>query len=140
MELDEHAGGGGDGQRQAFGWQSSLAHYLGKLPQDGFAIIHKDYSPCGAFSVTLLKAMSRILCLSTIAQASQVVYLVNKSLANAAFATHIRGRILCNVALSQALGLDNIHQIAWDVLHKELPSAEKRQEKITRRIVNNKNF
>ena len=60
--------------------------------------------------------------------------------ANAAFATHIRGRILCNVALSQAIGLDNIHQIAWDVLHKELPSAEKRRETIARRIVNNTNF
>ena len=80
MELDEHAGGGGDGRREPFGWQTSLAHSLGKLPKDGFAIIHKEYSPSGQFFVTLLKSMSRILCLSTISQASQVVYLVSKSI------------------------------------------------------------
>ena len=135
MELDEHAGRGGDGRRQAFGWQSSLAHYLGKLPQDGFAIIHKEYTPSGQFLVTLLKAMSRVLCISTISQASQVVFLVSKSVANAAFATHFRGRVLCNVALSQAVGLKDIHQIAWDVLHKQLPSAEERRENIACHIV-----
>ena len=140
MELDAHAGRGGDGRRQTFGWQSSLAHYLGKLPQDSFAIIHKEYTPTGQFSLTMLKAMSRVLCLSTISQASQVIYLVSKSVANAAFATHIRGRVLCNVALSQAIGLDDVHQIALDVLHKELPSAEKRRQNIARHIVTGTNL
>ena len=133
MELDEHAGRGGDGRRQAFGWQSSLAHYIGKLPNDGFAIIHKEYTPCGQFWLSMMKAMSRILCLTTISQASQVIYLVNKSVANAAFATHIRGRVLCNVA--QAVGLSNVEQIAWDVLHKQLPCAEERRENIARVIL-----
>ena len=118
MELDEHAGRGGHGRRQAFGWQSSLAHYLGKLPWDGFAIIHKEYTPCGQLWVSMMKAMRRLLCLSTISQASQVIYLVNKSVANATFATHIRGRVLCNVALRQAVCLSNVEQIAWDVLHR----------------------
>ena len=83
----------------------------------------------------MLKAMSRVLCLSTISQASQVIYLVSKSVANAAFATHICGHVLCNVALSQAVGLDDVHQIAMDVLQKELPSAKKRRENIARHIV-----
>ena len=61
-------------------------------------------------------------------------------MANAAFATHIRGRVLCNVALSQAIGLDDVHQIALDVLHKELPSAEKRQQNIARHIVTGTNL
>lgn len=135
VELDEHAGRGGDGRRQAFGWQSSLAHYLGKLPRDGFAIIHKEYTPSGQFLVAVLKAMSRLLCLSSISQASQVVYLVSKSVANASFATHIRGRILCNVALSQAVGISDIHQITWDILHKQLPAAEERRENIARHIL-----
>ena len=135
MELDQHAGRGGDGRRQAFGWQSSLAHYLGKLPQDSFAIIHKEYTPTGQFLVTLLKAMRRVLCVSTISQASQVVFLVSKSVANATFATHFRGRVLCNVALSQAVGLSNVEQIASDVLHKHLPRAEERRENIARQIL-----
>ncbi len=83
--------------------------------------------------------MSGILCLSTISQASQVIYLVNKSVANAAFATHIRGRVLCNVALSQAIGLRNVHQITWDVLHKQLPSVEERRENIARHILDGSN-
>ena len=35
----------------------------GKLSQDSFAIIHKEYTPTGQFSLTMLKAMSRVLCL-----------------------------------------------------------------------------
>ena len=139
MELDERAGWGGDGRRQTFGWQSSLVYYLGKLPKDGFAIIHKEYTPYGQFWVSTMKAMSHILCLSTISQASQVVYLVHRSVANCAFATHIRGCILCNVALSQAIGLRNVHQITWDVLHKKIPSAEERRENIARHIVDGTN-
>ena len=135
MELDQHAGRGGDGRCQAFGWQSSLANYLGKIPLDGFAIIHKDYTPCGQFLMSMMKGMSRILCLTTISQASQITFLVNKSVANAAFATHFRGRVLCNVALSQAVGLSNVEQIASDVLHKHLPRAEERRENIARQIL-----
>ncbi|MCO5606381.1 hypothetical protein L7F22_060569, partial [Adiantum nelumboides] len=67
LAIDEFAARTG-GKRKAFGPQSSLAHYLGQLPPGDVVIVHNEFTPQGHFMTWSLKALSKVLCLCTIAQ------------------------------------------------------------------------
>ena len=136
VDLDVHAGRH-EGVQTALGPQSSLAHYIGKFPLGGVAIIHKEFTPCGHFLVWTLKALSKLLCLTTIAKTAFCVILVKKSLATSAFSTGFRGKVLTNIALHQAVGLNDAHAIAKSILLGELPNAAERKASMVQKIMAN---
>ena len=122
-------------ERKVFGPQAALANYIGKLPTGDICIIHKDFSPDGHFALWVLKAMSKLLCLSTIPQTVHVIFLVKKSLAIATFGTGWRGKVLARVAINQALGVEDPQAIAASVLTSILPNAEGRRNKFVQRLL-----
>ena len=136
VEMDEWAQRTG-GTRIAFGPNSALAHYLGKLRVEDFAIFHSQFSPAPTFNIIALKALSRQLCTSTVAASSNSVILVKKQLALSTFGSGFRGRVLTHTALGESLGSSEPKDIASRILSGELPLAKKRRTSIVRRLQQN---
>ncbi len=115
LEIDEFAGQRTGDNCESFGPQASISYYLGKLPLGDVAILHRDFSPQGHFMTWSLKALSKILCLSTIAQTTHFVILVRKSLAVTAFGMGFRGRVLANIGIHSSVGSTDPVAIAQSV-------------------------
>ena len=136
MEMDEWAQRTGR-IRIAFGPNSALAHYLGKLPVEDFAIFHSQFSPAPTFNIIALKALSRRLCTSTVAASSNFVILVKKELALSTFGSRFRGRFLIHIAIGKSLGSLEPKEIASRILSGELPLAKRRRTSVVRRLQQN---
>ena len=78
LEIDAWAQRSGE-KKKAFGRGTPLAHYIGTLPAGEGVIMHTQYSPMGRYNVYALRALSKILCLSTLAQSANIVVLVKIS-------------------------------------------------------------
>ena len=133
VEMDEWAQRTG-GIRIAFGPNSALAHYLGKLPVKDFAIFHSHFPPTPTFNILALKALSRQLCTSTIAATSNFVILVKKQLALSTFGSGFRGRVLTHTTIGKSVGSSHSQDIASRILNGELPLAKNRHTFIVRRL------
>ncbi|MCO5613072.1 hypothetical protein L7F22_067346 [Adiantum nelumboides] len=103
LAIDEFTARTG-GKRKAFGPQSSLAHYLGQLPPGDVVIVHNEVTPQGHFITWSLTALSKVLCLCTIAQTAHQVILVRKSLVNIAFGTGFCGKVLAQIGIHASVG------------------------------------
>ena len=123
------------GQRKAFGPQAALAHDLGKLPPGDVCIVHKDYSPFGHYDVFALKALSKVLCLSTISQSANAVILVKQTLAMSVFSTGFRGKVLAHVGINQGLGQTDPAVITENLLQGQLPESKKRKKMLVKRLM-----
>ena len=125
--------------RIAFGPNSALVHYLGKLPVEDFAIFHSQFSPAPTFNIRALKALSRRLCTSTVvAASSNFVILVKKQLALSTFGSGFRGRVLTHTAIDKSVGSSHPKDIASRILSGELPLAKKHHTSIVRRLLQQK--
>lgn len=133
VDVDEWAARKG-GRRTAFGPQAALAHYIGLLPTDGVVIVHKDFTPEGHFYLWALKALSKLLCLSTISQTAHVIILVKKTLATAIFGSGFREKVIAKIGIHQSLGLNEAHDIAKSILQGTLPQAQERRRNMTCKI------
>lgn len=134
IEMDDWAGRGG-GKRAMYGPNSALAHYVGKLPINDVVCLHKTFSPEADFTLFAMKALSKVMCVATIAHTANVVYFVKKTLALSIFGSGIRGKVLTSIAIGEALGEDNPKDIAERILMGELPLAKKRRtQKIVKRL------
>ena len=117
MEIDAWAQRSG-GKRKAFGQGATLANYIGTLPVGEVVIVHADYSPNGHYNLFVLRALSKVLCLSTPAN---MVVLVKKSFASSVFGVNFRGCVLAHVAMNQAMGVSDSLQITTTLLNREPP-------------------
>ena len=133
VEMDEWAQRTGE-IRIAFGPNSALAHYLGKLPVEDFAIFHSQFFPAPTFNILVLKALSRRLCTSTIASTSNFIILVKKQLALSTFGSRFRGRVLTHTTIGESVGSSHPQDIASRILSDELPLAKKCRTSIVRRL------
>lgn len=134
MEVDEFASRSG-GVRTGFGPQASLAHYIGRIPLGDIIIMHNVFSPQGHFMTWSLKALSKVLCLSTMAQTAHFVILVHRPLATTAFGTGFRGRVLAQIGIHQSIGSTDPEKIAHSVLLGELPNAPERRQEMAKKIL-----
>ena len=90
--------------RVGFGKDTSIGHYLGQIPVGNMFIVHATFTPDGRTQLTILKALSRVLCASTITANAHKIILVKKELVRHVFGTRLRGRLLHTVAIGKALG------------------------------------
>ena len=121
----------------AFGPNSTLAHCLGQLPADNFAIFHSQFSLNVDFSLLALKMLSKRLCVSTIASTSNVVILVKKQLAMATFGSGFRGKVLAHTAIGECAGSSDPEDIAFRIVTGKLPLANKHRTSVVRCLKNN---
>ena len=80
--------------RAGTGKDSSIGHYIGRIPIGNIAIVHATFTPDGRTQLTILKALSRVLCASTITANAHKIILVKKELVRHVFGTRLRGRVL----------------------------------------------
>lgn len=102
VEIDAFAGRGGGSREQAgiHGHDAALAHYLGCLPMDAIAIIHRDYSPHALFNLYFLKALSKVLCVASMAHTTKCIILVKKALALNIFGCGFSGKLLACIGIA----------------------------------------
>lgn len=121
--------------RTQYGPNSALAHYVGKFPINDIVIVHKIFSPEPEFTLFALKALSKVMCVATLAHTCNMVVLVKKALALSVFGKGIRGKVLANIAIAEALDVNEPRDIAQAILSGKLPLAKKRRtQKIVKKL------
>ena len=135
VEMDAWAMREG-GKRKAFGPKAALAHYISQLPKNDISIVHKEFSPSGSYGIFALRAMSKVLALSTIGNTVTDIILVNKALATNTFSSGFRGKVLAQIGICQAVGHNEPEEITRCLLHGELPEAKKRKIDLIEKILN----
>ena len=134
LEMDTWAMREG-GKCKAFGPKAALAHYIGQLPKNDITIIHREFSPFGAYGIFGLRAMSKVLSLFTIGITVTDIILVNKALATSTFSSGFRGKVLAQIGICQAVGHNEPKEITRCLLHGELPDAKKRKIDLIQKIL-----
>ena len=129
---------GPGGKRKAFGQGATLANYISTLPVGEVVIVHAEYSPLGRYNLFALRALSKVLCLSTLAQSANMVVLVKKSFASSVFGVNFRGCVLAHVAMNQAVGVSDSLQITTTLLNREPPQPAKRKKIVIKRLLKQK--
>ena len=137
IEIDAFAGRGGGSREQArvHGHDMGLAHYLGRLPIDAITIIHKEYSPQASFNLYILKDLSKVLCVASMAQSTKCIILVKRSLALDVFGCGFRGKVLARIGIAKSLGKEDPDEIATSLLESSLPDNKRRRLNIVRKLL-----
>lgn len=137
VEIDTFAGRGGGSREQAglHGHNAALVHYLGLLPMDDIAIIHRDYSPQSLYNIYFLKSLSKVLCVASMAQTTICIILVKKSLTLDVFGCGFRGKILAHIGIAKSLGKENPQEIAQSLLEYTIPDNKRRRLNLVRRLL-----
>lgn len=137
VEIDAFAGRGGGSRDQAnlHGHDATLAHFLGLLPIDAVTIIHRDYSPQASYNLFFLKALSKVLCVASLAQSTKCILLIKKSLALDVFGFGFRGKLLARIGIARSIGMKDPNEIAQSLLEHSLPDNKKRKLNIVRKLL-----
>ena len=119
---------------EEFWTQCCTFHYIDKLPAEDIAIFDKDFSPNGHFKVFALRALSKILCLSTIGNTVNSIILVKKALAINTFSSGFIGKVLAHLGICNAIGESDPAEITKSLLSGELPQGKKRKVDMVEQI------
>ena len=130
IEIDAFSrrGGGSREQARVHGHDAALAHYLGRLPVDA-------YSPQASFNLYILKALSKVLCVASMAQSTKCIILVKRSLALDVFGCGFRGKVLARIGIAKSLGKEDPDEIATSLLESSLPDNKRRRLNIVRKLL-----
>lgn len=114
VKIDHFSRRGGGILEQAglHGHDATFVHYLGHLPMDAIAIIHRDYNTQSLYNIYFLKALSQVLCVASMVNTTRCIILIKKSLAIDIFGCGFRGNLLSRIGIAKSLGKEDPQEIA----------------------------
>ena len=137
IEIDTFAGRGGGSREHSglHGHDAALVHYLGRLPMDAIAIVHRDYSTQSLYNIYFLKALSKVLCVASMANTTRCIILLKKSLAIDIFGCGFRGKLLARIGIAKSLGKEDPQEIAQSLLEYTIPDNKRRRLNLVRKLL-----
>lgn len=127
LDLDAFAGRTGGKRGRSIGRDSSLGHYIGKIPMGVVLVIHSSFSERANDKLIVCKALSKFICTSSITRNADKVILVRKSSVFNAFGYKLRGRVMSSIGIAKAVDEENVNELVESVQTGLLSSKRRRK-------------
>ena len=111
-QIDRFASRGGGVRSPSQGRDAALSYYLPKLSPSIIRVFHVDYNTEGEGDLVICKALSSVLCESSLTGNANKCILVKREAALYAFGSNYTGRIMARCALAASQGIEDAQQIA----------------------------
>ena len=102
---------------------------------DAIAIVHRDYNTQSLYNIYFLNALSKVLCVASMANTTRCIILLKKSLAIDIFGCGFRGKLLARIGIAKSLGKEDPQEIAKSLLEYTIPDNKRRRLNLVRKLL-----